>query len=245
MSLNEKVSIHSQEKDMTPLQIAIDGPVGSGKSHVASALAKELGITYLYTGAMYRACALIAQQHTISFKDEEHIIPILQQTTIDLQPVSEESSLPCRVTVNGEDVTEALFTPELDQGASDISMLSAVRALMVKRQQEMASGRSVVMEGRDIGLRVLPNAHIKIFLTASLEERAKRRQQQYEKRGISKTFETILEETKKRDIQDTTREADPLQKLSESWEYDTTGKNPEIVIAEIIRELKKRQLLSH
>jgi cytidylate kinase len=245
MSLSERVELHSKEKDMTPLQIAIDGPVGSGKSHIASELAKELGITYLYTGAMYRACALIAQRHDIPFKNEEHIIPILEQTSIDLQPAKEESTAPCTVLVNGEDVTEKLFTPVLDKGSSDISTVPRVRELMVKRQQELAQGQSVVMEGRDIGLRVLPNASIKIFLTASLAERAARRQQQYEKKGISKTFEEILKETEERDVQDTTRKADPLQKLPESWEYDTTGKTPETVVTEITNELKHRQLLDN
>ena len=229
---------------MKPLQIAIDGPVGSGKSDISSRLAKELDLVYLYTGAMYRAVAWLSRQHNTAYKDEPAIVDLLMHHTIDLVPPPKESSRSFAVTVDSTDVTDLLFTPENDRPASDVSTLPEVRKRMVARQQELAEGKRVVMEGRDIGYRVLPNAQLKIYLTASVEERAQRRLDQWVTKGITnKTFEEALKETVERDTQDMNRPADPLKKLPDAWELDTTGLSQQEVIQKIKDEITKRNLL--
>lgn len=227
-----------------PLQIAIDGPVGAGKSEISARLARELGLTYLYTGAMYRAVALACIREKIGFKDEKNVLPLLRKYTIELVPATEKSKRPVKVLLSGEDVTEKLFHPDVDQGTSDVSTLPGVRAFLVKRQKELAKGKRVVMEGRDIGLRVLPEAQLKIYLTASPRERAKRRHAQWISKGIKhKTYEDALSETRERDDQDMHRQVDPLQKLADAWELDTTGMNPDQVVLAITKELKSRKLI--
>lgn len=227
-----------------PLQIAIDGPVGAGKSEISARLARELRMTYLYTGAMYRAVALACIRERIAFKDEKNVLPLLQKHTIELIPATSNSVRPVTVLLNGEDVTEQLFRPEVDQGTSDVSTLPGVRAFLVKRQKELARGKRVVMEGRDIGLRVLPDSQLKIYLNASLEERAKRRHAQWLSKGIThKTLEDAVAETKFRDDQDMHREVDPLKKLPDAWELDTTGMNREQVVDAIKKELIRRGLV--
>lgn len=227
-----------------PIQIAIDGPVGSGKSDISARLARELGLVYLYTGAMYRAIAYACYREGIPYKDTARVVPLLQQYTIDLVPPDPSSNRAFKVLLNGEDVTEALFRPPIDQGSSDVSTLPEVRAFMVQRQQEMAQGKSVVMEGRDIGLRVLPEADLKVYLTADLNERAHRRFLQWEERGVTgKTLEDAVNETRQRDEQDTRRVADPLQKLPDAWELDTTGLTQEEVVQRIKTELEQRQII--
>lgn len=227
----------------TILHIAIDGPVGSGKSDISMRLARELDITFLYTGAMYRALALLCQEQHVNRKDSVGVLKILRAHDIDFGNPPRGGNRPYAVLIDGKDMTERLFTPDMDQGASDVGTIPEVRRYMVARQKKSADGRSVVMEGRDIGLRVLPDADLKIYLTASIEERAKRRMQQYEKKGKTISYDQMLEDTKKRDIQDSTRAADPLQKLPDAWELDTTGMTQDDVIAAILQELKERKLL--
>lgn len=226
-----------------PLQIAIDGPVGSGKSDISSRLAKELGLTYVYTGAMYRALAWICVREGVSFKDGSNVVPLLSKYIIDLRPSVKGGSLGFSVWVGDTDVTDKIFTPAMSQGASDVSTIPEVRKFLVLRQQELAKGKKVVMEGRDIGLRVLPDAALKIYLTASLEERARRRWEQYKTKDPTKTLKQEIEETKIRDTQDTSRDADPLQKLPDAWELDTTGMTQEAVVSAIIAEIKRRGLI--
>lgn len=225
------------------LQIAIDGPVGSGKSDISARLAKKLGLTYLYTGAMYRALAWASVKERITFKDESRVFALLSKYNIDLRPPVAEDSRGFSVWVNDQNITEELFTPAISQGSSDVSTLPSVRKFMVARQQEMAKGKSVVMEGRDIALRVLPYADLKIYLTASLEERARRRWEQYKPKDPSKTLEQEITDTEIRDTQDTTRAADPLRKLPDAWELDTTGKTQDDVVNAIVAELRKRALI--
>jgi len=225
------------------LQIAIDGPVASGKSDVSSRLAKKLGLTYLYTGAMYRALAWISAKEGVPFKDEPRVLALLRKYSIDLRPPAQNDSRGFSVWVNDENVTNELFTPAMSQGSSDVSTLTSVRKFMVSRQQEMATGKSVVMEGRDIGLRVLPHAQLKIYLTASLEERARRRWEQYKTKGSTKTLAEEIADTKIRDMQDTNRTADPLQKLPDAWELDTTDMTQDAVVSAIIAELRRRKLI--
>jgi cytidylate kinase len=226
-----------------PLQIAIDGPVGSGKSDISSRLAKELGLTYLNTGAMYRALAWICVQEGVSFKDVSRVLPLLAKYSIDLRPSAKDGSHGFAVWVGDTDVTDKLFTPAMSQGSSDVSTIPEVRKFMVARQQELARGKSVVMEGRDIGLRVLPRAQLKIYLTASLEERARRRWDQYKTQDPTKTLVQEIEETKIRDTQDIHRAADPLQKLPDAWELDTTDMTQEAVVSAVIAQLLQRKLI--
>jgi cytidylate kinase len=192
---------------------------------------------------MYRALALACVREGISFKDSPRVIPLLARFRIDLEKPDEESLRPYTVLLNGEDVTAELFTPHIDSGSSDVSTLIEVRRFMVDRQKGMAEGKPVVMEGRDISLRVLPHAQLKIYLTASLEERAKRRYKQFQEKGVNKIYTEVLEETRKRDIQDSTRAIDPLTKTSDHWELDTTGLSQEEVVQKIKNELSRRQLI--
>ncbi len=228
---------------MNQLQIAIDGEVGAGKSDISSRLARELGLTYLYTGAMYRALALACTREGEAFADKEKVISLLDKYTIDLRPPPKKSKRGFSVVLNEEDVTDQLFNPEIDKGSSSVSTIPEVRKFMVARQQELAQGKSVVMEGRDIGYRVLPNAQLKIYLTASLEERAKRRWKQNSERGTEQSLEELLEDIRKRDDQDTNRAIDPLKKLPDAWLLDTTGMSQKQVVTTIIQELQNRNLI--
>lgn len=225
------------------VQIAIDGPVGSGKTDISARLATLLGFVFIYTGAMYRALALLCVQSGVDMRDAEATYALLSKHTIDLEPPHVDSKRPYRVLIDGNDVTEKLFTPAMDRGSSDVGVIPSVRKFMVDRQRELARGKSVIMEGRDIGLRVLPQASLKIYLTADPEERAKRRYEQYLKKGTVKTLEEMIADTKFRDLQDMSREADPLQKLPDSWVLDTTHMSQDDVIHAIIRELEKRNLI--
>ena len=226
-----------------PLQIAIDGPVASGKGDIASRLAGKLQLLYIYTGAMYRALALACIQQGVSCKDEKQVMSILRNISIEIVAPESDSEYPYAILLNHKDVTERISKQDTAQGASDVGILPGVRRLMVARQKEMALGKRVVMEGRDIGLRVLPAARMKIFLTASVSERARRRFLQWQQKGIKKTLKETLTDTKIRDLQDTTREIDPLQKLSGAWELDTTHLTQDEVVGKICEELKKRALL--
>ncbi len=225
------------------LHIAIDGPVGSGKSAISSSLAKQIGITYLYTGAMYRAVAYACIASRVNPRDKNNVLELFSKTTIQLDLPSKKSNFPVKVILDNEDVTGKLFTPSVDEVTPIVSSLSEVRKEMVKLQRVLAQGKSVVMEGRDIGLRVLPQAQLKIYLTASLDERANRRWLQFKEKGIEKSREEVLKDTKLRDFQDTTRSTDPLQKLPDAWELDTTGMTQEEVVGRIKEELTKRKLL--
>jgi len=226
-----------------PLHIAIDGPVASGKGDIAARLATSLGLLYIYTGAMYRALALACINHGVSCKDEKRVMELLKTLAIDIVSHATGSKYPYSVLLDGIDVSERITKQDTAQGASDVGVFPSIRVWMVKRQQQMAKGKRVVMEGRDIGLRVLPEAQLKIYLTASVDVRAQRRYIQWKASGIQKTFEETLADTKTRDLQDTTRTIDPLQKISDAWEIDTTHMTQDEVAAAIINELKERKLI--
>lgn len=225
------------------LQIAIDGPVGSGKSDISKMLAKVLGITFVYTGAMYRALAHECIKHDVVETQVPEIIKLLTSIDIQLEPAGLDSHFPVTVLVNGDDVTGHLFTPTVDGAVPEISKIPEVRAIMVERQQVIAKSKSVVMEGRDIASRVLPHAQMKIYLTAPLEERARRRWEQWKSQGIVKSLEEVIENTRLRDIQDMTRKTDPLVKVSDAWEYDTNGNTVDKSVSEIVAEIKRRKLI--
>ncbi len=225
------------------LQIAIDGPVASGKGDIAARLAAKLGLLYIYTGAMYRALALACIREQISCKDEDKVVQQLTTHAISMRVPDAHSPYAYCVLLNGEDVTERITHQDTAQGASDVGSIAAVRTRMVAMQRSIAQNNRVVMEGRDIGLRVLPDAQLKIYLTASVEERARRRYNDWVKKGIQKTYEETLEDTRIRDLQDMTRATDPLQKVDDAWELDTTQMTQEMVTSTIENELQRRGLL--
>ena len=227
---------------MSVLQIAIDGPVGAGKSEISTRLAKTLGITYLNTGAMYRAVALMCHMEKVGFKDTERVLPLLKRYRISIMP-DPEGFRGFRLYLNKNDVTEQLFIPDIDKGASDVSTIPEVRKYLVGMQKRLAKGNNIIMEGRDIGYRVLPGAGLKDYLTASIEERARRRYELQKLKGGTKTPAEIIRETVDRDRQDMNRVSDPLMIMSDAWELDTTGMTQEEVVNSIRSELKKRKLI--
>jgi len=178
------------------LVIAIDGPVGAGKSTVAKLVARKLGYLYVDTGAMYRAVALKALRLGMDINDPIVMAMLAEATDIQLQQQNDGS---VRVFLDGEDVTEAIRTPEVSEASSIVSAHEGVRKVLAERQKAMAELGGVVMEGRDIQTVIAPDAEVKIFLTASLEERARRRWLELQQKGISVSYEEVLQEVKERD----------------------------------------------
>lgn len=223
-----------------PLQIAIDGPVAAGKGTVARLVAERLNITYIDTGAMYRVAGLLATRAGVLWEDEVEVANLVAKVKIELrQPQGEEKDgRLITVLVDGEDVSWKIRTEEASKGSSAVAKLAKVRQVLVKKQQEIARTQSVIMEGRDITFRVLPKADLKIYLTASAEERAKRRHKELLMRGEDVTYEAVLADLKKRDFQDMNREVDPLSIVEGAWVLDTTKKTIEQVVEEIVKKVK-------
>jgi cytidylate kinase len=219
------------------LVIAIDGPVGAGKSTVAKLVARKLGYLYVDTGAMYRAVALKALRLGMDINDPIVMAMLAEATDIQLQQQGDGS---VRVFLDGEDVTEAIRTPEVSEASSIVSAHEGVRKVLAERQKAMAKLGGVVMEGRDIQTVIAPDAEVKIFLTASLEERAKRRWLELQQKGISVNYEEVLQEVKERDERDKTRAIAPLRKAPDAVEIDTTGMTPEEVAEKIVELACKR-----
>jgi CMP/dCMP kinase len=219
------------------LVIAIDGPVGAGKSTVAKLVARKLGYLYVDTGAMYRAVALKALRLGMDINDPIVMAMLAEATDIQLQQQGDGS---VRVFLDGEDVTEAIRTPEVSEASSIVSAHEGVRKVLAERQKAMAKLGGVVMEGRDIQTVIAPDAEVKIFLTASLEERAKRRWLELQQKGISVSYEEVLQEVKERDERDKTRAIAPLRKAPDAVEIDTTGITPEEVAEKIVKLACKR-----
>lgn len=204
---------------MNHFQIAIDGPSGSGKSTLAKAVSQKLGILYLDTGAMYRACGLKALELQISPKDETAVIEMLKDIRIDMHYDSGNQ----HVFLDGIDVSDKIRMPGVSVAASDISSLRSVREKMVEMQRAIAGDKNVVLDGRDIGSNVFPEAKYKFFLTADPEERAARRFEELSVRGITtQTYEEVLADIRYRDHQDSTRAFAPLIKTADAIVIDTT-----------------------
>lgn len=199
--------------------IAIDGPAASGKSTTAKLLAKKLGYVYLDTGAMYRACALAALNDNISHSDPIGLDKMLQ--TIDIR--IEYSPEGNQVLLNGIDVTKRVREEDMSRLASDISILKPIREKMVALQRKMGESGGVVMDGRDIGTVVFPNADLKFFMIATAEERAHRRCEELAHKGKAACYETVLAEMIERDRQDSTRALAPLKPAEDALEIDTTS----------------------
>ena len=224
-------------KQVRKLIVAIDGPAGAGKSTVAKRLAKELGYTYMDTGAMYRAFAWRVMMEGIDLRNEKELRRVLQDTSIELVEQGGRLS----VLLNGVDVTDRIRTPELSQLASRVSTSKAVRERMVELQRDMGSRGGVVVEGMDIGTVVFPNAEVKVFLDASSEERARRRFEELKSQGRQVTMEETLRETEERDRRDIGREAAPLRKAEDAVVIDSTRASVDGVVERIMQEIKRKQ----
>ncbi len=221
-------------------QIAIDGPVAAGKGTVAKLTATRLGFLYVDTGAMYRAVSLLALRHKIDPSLESAVVPLLAKSVIELRtPLeSEKDGRLSTVLLNGEDVSWQIRTREVSSASSKVAVHPAVRQFLVEQQQAIATGTDVVMEGRDITYRVLPNAQLKIYLTASEEVRAVRRQLQLQEKGEHHSLEELREELRARDKRDKERTTDPLQIVEGAWVFDTSNFVLEEVVEQILQKVK-------
>lgn len=201
------------------LSIAIDGPSGAGKSSLAKRCAKEFGFIYVDTGAIYRTVGLAALRADIDRKNEEAVVAILPE--LDIKMGYDESGLQ-RMYLNGEDVSEAIRMPEISICASDVSAHARVRLFLLEMQRKLARENNVIMDGRDIGTVVLPEADLKIFLTAKAEARAHRRLLELKNKGVDASFEDVLKDIIYRDEQDSSRAAAPLKAAEDSVCVDTS-----------------------
>ena len=213
------------------INIAIDGPAGAGKSTIAKAVAKELGLIYLDTGAMYRAVAYAALKNGTDVSDAKGIAALLEGLKMDIRY---EDGVQL-IFVNGENVTPYLRTPEMSKAASDISALPVVRYKMVEMQREFAATRDVVLDGRDIGTFVLPDANCKFYMTASPEERAKRRFEELRLKGENCSYDDVMNDIIKRDYNDSHREVAPLKQADDAVYLDTTT----LTIAQVVAAVEK------
>lgn len=217
------------------INIAIDGPAGAGKSSTAKLIAKRLGYIYVDTGALYRTVGLYSIRKGIDTKDAEKVIATLPDIKVELKFVDGSQ----HVFLNGEDVSDAIRTPEASMGASNVSAIPKVREFLFDLQRSIATENDCIMDGRDIGTVVLPNADVKIFLTTSVEERAKRRYREMLEKGETADYDDILEDIKKRDWQDSHREVAPLKQAEDAIYVDNGGYNLESgteYLLSIIRE---------
>lgn len=211
-------------------QIAIDGPAGAGKSTVAKRVAEKLGWLYVDTGAMYRAVALLALRQGVSFDDGAALTALAQTARIELLPAAQG----CRVLLDGEDVSEAIRMPEVGSAASPVSAVSGVRRALVAQQQAMAAAKPVVMDGRDIGTVVLPDAPCKVFLTASPQVRARRRALELQAKGIKADVDEIAADIAARDQRDSSRAHSPLRQADDARLLDSSACSIDEVVAQII-----------
>lgn len=217
------------------IAIAIDGPAAAGKSTVAKMVAQKLSYIYIDTGAMYRALTERALEKNIDLNDEEALVNLLEQTEIELKQ-SLDGQI---VTVNGHDVTLSIRTQSVTNNVSYVAKHPRIRKEMVERQQALAKKRGVVMDGRDIGTHVLPDAEVKVFLIATVEERAKRRYEENIQKGFPSNLEELKKEIEQRDHIDSKREASPLIKADDAVEIDTTSLSINDVANRISAEVKK------
>lgn len=220
--------------------IAIDGPAGSGKSTVAKEVAKMLGFHYLDTGAMYRSIAWLALERGISLDDDEAVADLARTETVVFSH-EEGNPLPSGVAIAGHDITLEIRTPRIDKAVSPVSAIPAVREALTQQQRAIAASENIVMEGRDIGTVVFPRAELKVFLTASAEERARRRALQNAQRGFGETDEAaILADIIRRDEADSTRAVAPLRPAADAVMLDTTGMGIDEVCAAIANLARRR-----
>lgn len=221
---------------MRPINVAIDGPAGAGKSTVAKGVAKKLGYIYVDTGALYRAIGVHAMRNSVDTKDAEGVGALLDGIKVELKFVDGVQ----KVFLCDEDVSEAIRTPDASMAASNVSAIPAVRAFLLDLQRDIAGKNNCLMDGRDIGTVVLPDAQIKIFMTADVEERAMRRYRELQEKGINDSYEQVLSEMKERDFQDSNRPIAPLKPAEDSVIFDSTGHTLQQSIDEISALLGER-----
>ncbi len=222
---------------MKNIQVAIDGPGGAGKSTMAKALAKECGLNYVDTGAIYRTVGLAALRAGIDPADGEKVPALLQSVPLGIRYLAGEQHM----FLGDEDVTGLIRTPEISEAASAVSTLPAVREFLLKTQRDLAEECSVVMDGRDIGTVVLPGAQVKVFLTATAEQRARRRFLELEERGTPQPYEQVLAEINQRDERDTNRAAAPLRAAEDAVLLDTTELTREEVLERLRSLVRERR----
>ena len=217
--------------------VAVDGPSGAGKSTLAKAVAKELRITYVDTGAIYRVIGLAAFRRGVAPRDGAAVTAILPELEIGIRHGEDGFQ---RMYLNGEDVTEDIRLPQISMYASDVSALPPVRAFLLDMQRKFARERSVVMDGRDIGTVVLPDAAVKIFLTADAEVRAKRRCLELEQRGTPKPYDVVLRELRERDFNDSHRDIAPLAQADDAVLVDTSDLDFEQSKALLLKTIREK-----
>lgn len=224
-----------RRNEILNISVAIDGPAGAGKSTIASIVAERFKLMYINTGSMYRAVTLIAMRNNVDFSDIESVCKL----TNSLDMHFEDDKL----IVNGEDVSEEIRLPEVTNNVSNYAAIPEVREILVKLQQNMAHKYNVIMDGRDIGTVVLKNAPLKFFLTASAEERAKRRCKDFEDKGIVTEYKNVLNDIIKRDYIDSHRESNPLCKAEDAIEIDSSklsiGEVVEVICNYVEEYIKK------
>lgn len=220
------------------MQVAIDGPASAGKSTVAKIIAKNLSFVYIDTGAMYRACTVIARNHNLDYGNEEGILKGIDQDGIELKSENGEQ----KVYSAGKDISLEIRTPEISANVSQVSALPGIREKMVALQRDLAGHTDVIMDGRDIGTTVLPDAEVKIFLVASARSRAERRLLDLKERGIhtDQTVEQIEADIAARDYKDSHRAVSPLRKAADAIEIDTTNLSIDQVVEKISEEIEKK-----
>lgn len=216
--------------------IAIDGPAGAGKSTIARAVAKKLGYIYIDTGALYRAIGLAVLEQGGDTSDAEVVVPALEQMQIQIRFLNGEQ----HVFLNGRDVSLDIRRNEVSMAASNVSAIPAVREFLFDLQRSFAEKNNVVMDGRDIGTVVLPQAQIKLFLTATPEERAQRRFLELTEKGQKVEYENLLDEVRQRDYNDSHRAIAPLKKADDALLVDTTGNEMQESIDQILKIIEKR-----
>lgn len=220
----------------TVMNIALDGPSGAGKSTLAKELARRLDIVYVDTGAMYRAIGLAVCRAGADPKDANAVLPILPSVRIALSYVNGQQ----RILLNGEDVSDAIRSPEISLAASAVSAIPQVRAFLLDTQRELAAVQSVIMDGRDIGTVILPHANVKIFLIASAEARARRRQLELKEKGIETEYETVLREMRERDEADRTRAIAPAIPAEDAVMLDNSDMNFEETVDAALRIIRDK-----
>lgn len=217
------------------IRIAIDGPGGAGKSSLAKAVAKELGIIYVDTGALYRTIGYYMVTNGISPSDSERVVPALSNFSLELTFVDGEQV----ILLNGENVKEAIRTPEISMAASAVSAIKEVREFLLNTQRDIAKKNSVIMDGRDIGTVILPNAEVKIFLTASPQARAKRRYEELKAKGKDVSYDQVYAEMMERDKNDSTRDIAPCVPANDAITLDNSNMNSEQTVEAVIKIIKR------
>lgn len=218
------------------MQIAIDGPAGAGKSTISKFVATEMGFLYIDTGAMYRAIGYKALKNNIELDNDKMLDAMAKESNVELKITDHGQS----IYIDGEDVTGKIRTPEVSMAASKVSAVGGVRRTLVDLQRKIAGSNNVIMDGRDIGTVVLPDAEIKIFLTASAEDRAMRRYLELKEKGMETSYQEVLEDMQTRDYQDSHRAESPLRAADDATVIDTSGQTLGESVQLIVDFIKSR-----